>query len=87
MAIERVYPRSLDPKEALRVAVSQTLDALGRSASRTREKVGRIVNPPYPTENGQPLEVRFYEPRKRVILNPQQTRRLLEQIDKTKPKL
>ena len=81
MAVERSMG-ALRPLDIPRVKVPEALREL---PSRVRSFVVGIIDPPYPTADGKPLEAHHYEPGEAVLFDARQTRILLDQFDKGKP--
>jgi len=78
MAIERSMG-TLRPLDIPKVKVPE---GLRQVPARVGSFVAGIIDPPYPTYNGKPLEVRHYEPGKAVLFDARQTQSLLNEIDK-----
>lgn len=72
--------------EALSFSADQARKRLGKIARIKQEKLAGIVDPPYNTPDGKPLEVRFYKPGEGVLFNKTQTRELICQINRLSKK-
>jgi hypothetical protein len=82
MNSERALGRLLRPTDVFPVPRVDVGQALRRTASGVKETVMKIVDPPYPTPDGKPLEIRFYEPGEKILLGPWHTQRLLRQMER-----
>ncbi|OGM03627.1 hypothetical protein A2112_02640 [Candidatus Woesebacteria bacterium GWA1_42_12] len=80
MAVEQSVPRGLSISEMLQGSVSNIREGLARSVAGTRKAIMRIVEPPYDTPDGKPLEVRFFEPGKAVFPDTPRARELIKII-------
>jgi len=74
--------RSMGTLRPLDIPKVKVPEGLRQVPSRVRSFVAGIIDPPYPTYNGKPLEVRHYRPGEAVLFDARQTRILLDLFNK-----
>ena len=80
MAIERSLPRGINVGDLLQNKISALGEGLSKGVRGTREVLLKIVDPPYPTKDGKPLTIRFFEPGEAVLMDNPKLRQLINLI-------